>query len=904
MASISSLSKSSSSSSIYGNRNVISGLASGMDTEAMIQNSIIGYQKKITALQQRATKTQWKQDAYRNLITQMNSVLSKYTSYTSNTNLFSPSFFSKAINTIAKGANADKVVASGKASSDVVINSVSQLASATRYAVSTDHLLENGGATESIDWNEKIETSAITGSITIQYGGGTNSNYGNISSRGSSFTLSFGDDEIYENAEDLADAINQKLKEQTISSSSGANSADNYIKAEVDEAGRIMLVDKKNNYFSITGVSGGMESLFAKDDKATGGIIPSKTIIREGSLSEKVDRSEYLKDKMLSVTVDGKSKNISMDFLGDEEFKSLMTHQDRSKYMASKLQEELDKAFGKGKVTASVDPTSAALNFTTKDEHSTISVVGGNLTNEALGLGEGGFSNTLQTSWTLGRVLGKDNLDTYFKEKVDEDGKPVLDEDGNPLKVATLKINGIELEFKETDTIRNVLDKINASEAGIDAKYSSLTGRFSLTAKETGADKEIDIEGDLGKKLFGGDPNKKHTGNFNEDYGMYLRPGEKDQLTFKFPGHTLSFQVTAEMSTEDIVNKLNSGSGPLGGEVAYYNKYTGAIEFTDKNGNPIDVTMHQGKEGDPWYDWDLTPPESDITYTKGTDATFNVTVNGETFDMKRSTNTVNLDGMEVTLKGTFEDDGEGVSFTTTADSDKIVDAVKAFVEDYNKMVTDLHNAYSTMPLKRSNGSSYEPLTEDGESSMTETAIKNHEEKAKTGLLFGDMDLQGLYTKLTSAIQGGENMAVLKSIGLEVAYGNGLSTIDLDEDALRKALDTDPDKVKNAFSQTVANGASSNGLMYNLKDVLEQYGNTSIASPGILVNKAGTPLSSYSLSHNELNDQLQNLNKEIESWQDKMSDRIDYYTNQFTRLEQLISQMNSQSSMLAGLAGGY
>ena len=167
MASISSLSKSSSSSSIYGNRNVISGLASGMDTEAMIQNSIIGYQKKITALQQRATKTQWKQDAYRNLITQMNSVLSKYTSYTSNTNLFSPSFFSKAINTIAKGANADKVVASGKASSDVVINSVSQLASATRYAVSTDHLLENGGATESIDWNEKIETSAITGSIKI-----------------------------------------------------------------------------------------------------------------------------------------------------------------------------------------------------------------------------------------------------------------------------------------------------------------------------------------------------------------------------------------------------------------------------------------------------------------------------------------------------------------------------------------------------------------------------------------------------------------------------------------------------------------------------------------------------------------------------------------------------------------
>ena len=35
----------------------------------------------------------------------------------------------------------------------------------------------------------------------------------------------------------------------------------------------------------------------------------------------------------------------------------------------------------------------------------------------------------------------------------------------------------------------------------------------------------------------------------------------------------------------------------------------------------------------------------------------------------------------------------------------------------------------------------------------------------------------------------------------------------------------------------------------------------------------------------------------------MSDRVDYYTNQFTQLEMLINQMNSQSSMLAGLSGG-
>lgn len=47
MASVSSVG--SSSSSIYGTRNVISGLASGIDTETLIENAVSGYQLKIQA---------------------------------------------------------------------------------------------------------------------------------------------------------------------------------------------------------------------------------------------------------------------------------------------------------------------------------------------------------------------------------------------------------------------------------------------------------------------------------------------------------------------------------------------------------------------------------------------------------------------------------------------------------------------------------------------------------------------------------------------------------------------------------------------------------------------------------------------------------------------------------------
>ena len=87
----------SSSRSIYGNRNVITGLASGMDTESMIENAISAYKNKISALSQKRTKTEWKQDAYRSMISKMSSFLSKYTSYRSANNLMSSSFFDQAV---------------------------------------------------------------------------------------------------------------------------------------------------------------------------------------------------------------------------------------------------------------------------------------------------------------------------------------------------------------------------------------------------------------------------------------------------------------------------------------------------------------------------------------------------------------------------------------------------------------------------------------------------------------------------------------------------------------------------------------------------------------------------------------------------------------------------------------
>ena len=90
MASISSImGGSSSTSSIYGSRNtnIISGLASGMDTESMIEGMVQSYQQKIISLQQSKTKLQWQQNAYQSISDKLVEFSRKYSSYGSTTNL-------------------------------------------------------------------------------------------------------------------------------------------------------------------------------------------------------------------------------------------------------------------------------------------------------------------------------------------------------------------------------------------------------------------------------------------------------------------------------------------------------------------------------------------------------------------------------------------------------------------------------------------------------------------------------------------------------------------------------------------------------------------------------------------------------------------------------------------------
>lgn len=854
MASISSLMSSGSSSSIYGSRNsnIISGLASGMDTESMIEGMVQGYQQKITQLGQDRTMLQWQQSAYQSISDKLVEFSRKYMSYNSPaTNLFSASFFNNAILTSANGTYADLVSATGKSSSTIVLNSVAQLAEAARYTHDASGL-GTVGKGQPVKLDEKQPLSAMSGSLTLEYGN-------------KEVTLDFGELELFNKADGTLDtakfqtALQDKLKEQKITTSSGDQvSADTLIDVKVDSNGTVTLSDKKGagNNVHFSGATGDLKNLVTSagaEGTSSFTLSPTEKVVKEGT-----SKAEHLFGKSFTVTLNGQTKTFT---LGDPKTDAVPQNNEDIKKL---LEKELDNAFGKDKINVTLVPDadgkeSFSFSVSNGDTFRITSPVG-----EVLGLGENGVTSYVDTGKTLGDLLGKDlgGSDGWAKgvgqphevkdadgniSYVDNEGNAVdkdnyrLDKDGKRFKELT--INGVTIgQYNEDTALETVLNDINSNtEAGVSVSFSKTTNQFVFTAKETGEGGRIDIGAGLGETLFG-------------------------QIDYKDDGSTI-------------------------------------LGDTQKS-----------------------------SYTAGKDAIFHATINGKNMALSRSSNTFDLDGMSITLNGTFNKgsatdtpilssqlkgldpdkdttifdlNGDDVTFSSKTDTDKIIDVVKTMVEDYNAIVSEVKKAYSDMPLEKSDGSRYKPLTDEDKADMTESEIKAYEEKAKTGILFMDRDLSSLYSALRSAVApGGSDGSFLRSIGIKTSYEDGLTTLSLDENALREALEQNPDQVKDAFTKSKENGAASDGLMASIQKVTDRYAATTGATKGILIEKAGSKYSPSAALNNTLLEQMKDIDKQVDKWQAKMSDKVDYYTNKFTQLEMLIAQMNSQSSSLAGMMGGY
>lgn len=843
---VSNVSRSSSSSSIYGSRssNIISGLASGMDTESMIEGMVSGIKTKIDTQKQKQQILLWQQEAYRSISDQLVQISNKYTSYTSATNLMSSAFFQPSIIT-SLGKNAGMISASGRTTSDIQISKVENLAKTETVSFNGLNGVSNKSGIEAdnaVDLKGKVDVSNLAGQqLSFEYGNKT-------------FTITFDSDREYNSLDDVADEINKQLGNASISLSDGTSiKMNSKIKAEVSGNNlEFRFVDGAKETNTLELKSDSSQSalnalhLSAGTTMSGTGKITSSAEITKDDLFSKKSTADVLAGATMNVTYNGTRAKIKMPEKGTDEYNEIFVNstskEDAAQKMQAYLQTQFDQAFGYNRVHVSGVQSDGTFKPTfelvSAGEGDTLSINSGTL--NVIGKGgifgiDRGASNRVNTSKTLGELYGLAETSIGFtglQAVQKEGGGDKLDENGN--KLYALEINGVKIgEYSVDTTLGTIMNDINKNEkAGVKVSYSTTSNQFVFTSTHGGSGGRIEIGDDganLAAKLFG----------------------------------------AVEYDGQGNIAKVR-GQG---------------------------VANYQGNE---------------FSVIQGQDARMEAYVNGVKTTLTSGTNTFDIDGFKVTANGTFEatNASERVTFDKKVDADKIVDAVKSFVEDYNKVLAEINKQYSTQP---DHTNEYKPLTDDQKADMTEKQIEEYETKAKQGLLFGDNDLGNLSNALRFVFSNSN----LDAIGVSVSTSySDRGRITLDETKLRSALASDPDAVAEAFtapleqkqvtnsdgSTSWVDDTSSGGAISRLKVRLDQYAATTGATKGILIEKAGSQYSPTALLQNTLQDRIDSYDDVIDTLTDQLNDKIDFYTSKFSKLETLIAQMNSQSSYLSSLGG--
>lgn len=188
-------------------------------------------------------------------------------------------------------------------------------------------------------------------------------------------------------------------------------------------------------------------------------------------------------------------------------------------------------------------------------------------------------------------------------------------------------------------------------------------------------------------------------------------------------------------------------------------------------------------------------------------------IDGVTYD-NITDNKVTAAGVTYTLNDVTS---EAVNVTVKQDTEAVIDKVKSFVEDYNKLLASLYEKYDEKQYK-----DYKPLTASQKEQMKDEQIEKWEEKAKSGILYHDQTLSKIIYNMRDAVStpiadlNGKYNSVF-ALGISTTGTKG--QLKLDEDKLRAALNEEPDSVYNVFGHlSKDDDYNSNGVAQRLGDV--------------------------------------------------------------------------------------
>ncbi|PIC85271.1 flagellar cap protein FliD [Sporosarcina sp. P20a] len=365
--------------------------------------------------------------------------------------------------------------------------------------------------------------------------------------------------------------------------------------------------------------------------------------------------------------------------------------------------------------------------------------------------------------------------------------------------------------------------------------------------------------------------------------------GDADQkLIINTPGKPeVEISITSSDKLDDVLKKLNDKTGVS----AFYDSSSGKIAISSKDTGKGEGDGKITISSSGTLAAQLKIDNDSSTRTDGKDASFNF--NG--LQTTRSSNTFSINGFEVSLKQTTT---SPVTFSSSTDTDTVLDSVVEFVNDYNEMIEKLNSKIKEKQFK-----SFHPLSAEQKADMKEKEVELWEEKAMSGTLKGDPALSSMLNNLRSIMSttvtttdkdGNEINISMKDLGIEPTKSyldNGKLIIN--EDKLRAKISENPNAVYDLIGKSNTD-PKKGGIAQRYRNELQD------AQKKITV-KAGSSTAvndTFALGRS-----IKNMDKQIERFETKLQMMESRYYKQFNAMEQAIQRANSQSAALMSSLGG-
>jgi len=377
-----------------------------------------------------------------------------------------------------------------------------------------------------------------------------------------------------------------------------------------------------------------------------------------------------------------------------------------------------------------------------------------------------------------------------------------------------------------------------------------------------------------------------------ESIGVEIAPGG-GQVWFEVGGGVRQYAtLTPDMTIGQAIDAINAAvypgqpvAGFVDGRIVLSGD-TQAIAFGDEGGTNFTYRLfgastHSSVGGS---------SDFDAAMAAGRGVNAEIIMDGRV--VVSSTNTFSVNGTEFDVTATSND---SITVSVAADPGALVDKIRGFIDEYNALVDMMHGLVSERPNR-----AYQPLTDEQRAEMTREEIELWEEQARRGVIGNSGTVRRILDDMRSTLFHTVEAAGLSLMDIGISTestltnpgspNNGrLELTQAGEARLRQMIETNPDAVRMVFQ-------GEDGLASRLDNVIQNAIRTSSENRGSLVIVAGTD-TGLGNQDATLVRRVDAIDRQISSQQARMEREFDRLWRRFTAMESAIARVSAQSGWL-------